>query len=149
MRVNKEGPGRPKKYDQCEEMDPEAYGVQKNLVEGLSTSLKNLVKYGGEHSMSSRQKQKLASEAMVSLMMQPEYRIRFVDWALKNPGDAAKLMATQIPREIHIEQTTQHNIVILPPSISAEEWLAENDRTVDAEVIPWLGDTGTAIEVNP
>ncbi len=128
-------------------MDPEAYGVQKNLVDGLSTNLKNLVKYGGEHSMSSRQKQKLASEAMVSLMMQPEYRIRFVDWALKNPGDAAKLMATQIPKEIHIEQTTQHNIVILPPSISAEEWLAENDRTVDAEVIPWLGDTGTAIEV--
>ena len=99
--------------------------------------------------MSSRQKQKLASEAMVSLMMQPEYRIRFVDWALKNPGDAAKLMATQIPREIHIEQTTQHNVVILPPSISAEEWLAANDRVEDAEIVPWLGDTGTTTEVNP
>ena len=149
MRMNQEGPGRPKKYSETEEMDPEAYLVQKNLVEGLSTSLKTLVKYGGEHAMSSRQKQKLASEAMVSLMMQPEYRIRFVDWALKNPGDAAKLMATQIPREIHIEQTTQHNVVILPPSISAEEWLAANDRVEDAEIVPWLGDTGTTTEVNP
>lgn len=141
MRMNQEGPGRPKKYSETEEMDPEAYLVQKNLVEGLSTSLKTLVKYGGEHSMSSRQKQKLASEAMVSLMMQPEYRIRFVDWALKNPGDAAKLMATQIPKEISIEHTETRNIVILPPSMSAEQWLEDNNKIEDAEIVPWLSDS--------
>ena len=121
-------------------MDPDAFQVQHNLVNGLSTQMKNLVLFAGEHSLSSRQKQKLASEAMVSLMLQPEYRIRFVDWALKNPGDAAKLMASQIPKEIHIEQTTQHNVVILPPSMSVEEWQAQNDDAVDAEVVPWLTD---------
>ena len=132
--------GRPHTYNIDTPIDPDTYLVQKNLVEGLSTSMKQLVKFGGDHSMTSRQKQKLASEAMVSLMMQPEYRMRFVDWALKNPGEAAKLMATQIPKEIHIEQTTQHNIVILPPSMTSEEWLKENDEVEDAEVIPWLVD---------
>lgn len=140
MRVNKKGAGRPKNYDEDEPMDPDAFQVQHNLVNGLSTQMKNLVLFAGEHSLSSRQKQKLASEAMVSLMLQPEYRIRFVDWALKNPGDAAKLMASQIPKEIHIEQTTQHNVVILPPSMSVEEWQAQNDDAVDAEVVPWLTD---------
>jgi hypothetical protein len=139
VKVPKDRGGRPKLYDsEVEEIDPDAYGVQKNLVEGLSSQLKQLVKFGGDHSMTSRAKQKLASEAMVSLMMQPEYRIRFVDWALKNPGEAAKLMATQIPKEIHIEQTTQHNIVILPPSMTSQEWLDQNNQVEDAEVIPWL-----------
>jgi hypothetical protein len=119
-------------------MDVDAYQVSHNLVDGLSTNMKRLVLFAGEQSLTSRAKQKLASELMVSLALQPEWRIRFADWALKNPGDAAKLMATQIPKEIHIEQTTQHNIVILPPSVSAEEWLAENDRVEDAEVVPWL-----------
>ena len=140
MRVNSKGAGRPKNYDDTEPMDPEAYGVQKNLVEGLSTQMRNLVMFAGEHSLTSRQKQKLASEAMVSLMLQPEYRIRFVDWALKNPGDAAKLMASQIPKEIHIEQTTQHNVVLLPPSMSVEEWQEQNDNVQDAEVVPWLSE---------
>jgi len=135
--------GRPEKYDPDEPLDQEAFRVQHNLVDGLSTQMKQLVLFAGEHSLTSRQKQKLASEAMVSLMLQPEYRIRFVDWALKNPGDAAKLMASQIPKEIHIEQTTQHNVVILPPSMSVEEWQAQNDNAIDAEVVPWLADKVT------
>ena len=132
--------GRPDKYDPSEPLDQESFAVQHNMVNGLSTQMKNLVLFAGEQSLTSRQKQKLASELMVSLALQPEWRIRFADWALKNPGDAAKLMASQIPKEISIEQTTTHNVVILPPSVTAEEWLAENDQVVDAEIVPWLSD---------
>lgn len=140
MREKKALGGRPKNYDETEEMDPDAYAVQHNMVNGLSTNMKQLVLFAGEHSLTSRAKQKLASELMVSLALQPEWRIKFADWALKNPGDAAKLMASQIPKEIHIEQTTQHNIVMLPPQVSAEQWLEENDHIEDAEVVPWLTD---------
>ena len=132
--------GRPNKYDETEPMDPDAYQVQHNMVNGLSTNMKQLVLFAGEHSLSSRQKQKLASELMVSLALQPEWRIKFADWALKCPGDAAKLMASQIPKEVHIEQTTQHNIVMLPPQVSAEEWLDQNDNIEDVEIVPWLTD---------
>ena len=132
--------GRPEKYDPSEPLDQESFAVQHNMVNGLSTQMKNLVLFAGEQSLTSRQKQKLASELMVSLALQPEWRIRFADWALKNPGDAAKLMASQIPKEIHIEQTTQHNVVLLPPSMSVEEWQAQNDDAIDAEIVPWLGE---------
>ena len=132
--------GRPKDYDDSEPMDPQAYGMAHDLVNGLSTNMKQLVLCGGEHSMTARQKQKMASETMVSLMMQPEYRVRFADWALKNPGDAAKLMASQIPKEVHIEQTTNQCIVLLPAGMSPEAWQEENDKIEDAEIVPWLTD---------
>ena len=133
--------GRPKIYGDDEEVTDEARELGRNLVKSLSTNMQQLVKFGGEHCMSPRQKQKLASEVMVGLFMQPVYREKFADWALKNPGDAAKLAATQIPKEIHIEQTTQHNIVILPMGVTSDQWMAENnDQVEDAEVIPWLSE---------
>jgi hypothetical protein len=131
--------GRPKNYDCDEPLDEEAEKLSYALVNSLSDRMKQLAKFGGEHSLTSRDKQKMASEVMVGLFMQPVYRERFADWALKNPGEAAKLAATQIPKEIHIEQTTQHNIVILPPSMTAEAWLAEqNEGIEEAEVVPWI-----------
>jgi hypothetical protein len=138
MAVNKGG--RPKDYSEDEQTSPEAEQLSRDLVKSLSTNMQQLVKFGGEHVMSPRQKQKLASEVMVGLFMQPIYRERFADWALKNPGDAAKLAATQIPKEIHIEQTTQHNIVILPPSMTSQEWLDQNEQAEEAEIIPWLSE---------
>ena len=133
--------GRPKNYDCDEPLDDEAGKLSYALVNSLSDRMKQLAKFGGEHSLTSRDKQKMASEVMVGLFMQPVYRERFADWALKNPGEAAKLAATQIPKEIHIEQTTQHNIVILPMGVTADQWMAENnDQVEDAEVIPWLSE---------
>ena len=133
--------GRPKNYDgETEEVSQEALELSSGLVESLSTQMRQLVKFGGEHVLGPRQKQKLASEIMVGLFMQPLYRERFADWVLKNPGEAAKLAATQIPKEIHIEQTTQHNIVILPPSMTSQEWLAQNEQYEEAEVVPWMSE---------
>lgn len=132
--------GRPKNYDEDEVVSEEARELSQSLVKGLSSNLQQLVKFGGEHVMGPRMKQKLASEVMVSLFMQPVYREKFADWALKNPGEAAKLAATQIPKEIHIEQTTQHNIVMLPAGMTSQEWLKANEQIEDAEVIPWLSD---------
>ena len=130
--------GRPKNYDCDGPLDDEAGKLSYALVNSLSDRMKQLAKFGGEHSLTSRDKQKMASEVMVGLFMQPVYRERFADWALKNPGEAAKLAATQIPKEIHIEQTTQHNIVILPPSMTSQEWLAQNEQYEEADTIPWL-----------
>ena len=130
--------GRPKSYDSEEAPDPEAGNLSFALVNSLSDRMKQLAKFGGEHSMTSRDKQKMASEVMVGLFMQPVYRVRFADWTLKNPGEAAKLAATQIPKEIHIEQTTQHNVVLLPMGMTGQEWLAQNEQADEVETIPWL-----------
>ena len=131
--------GRPKNYDCDEPLDDEAGKLSYALVNSLSDRMKQLAKFGGEHSMTSRDKQKMASEVMVGLFMQPVYRERFADWALKNPGEAAKLAATQIPKEISIEQNVHHNVVILPPSMSAEAWLAEqNEGYIEVNPVPWL-----------
>ena len=139
MPMRKNLGGRPKNYDEDEEVSDEAVELSRALVKGLSSSLQQVLKFGGEQCLGPRQKQKLASEVMVSLFMQPVYREKFADWALKNPGEAAKLAATQIPKEISIEQNVHHNVVILPPAMTAEAWLAEqNADYIEADPIPWL-----------
>ena len=132
--------GRPKNYSGDEPVSEEAEALARGLVEGLSTNMKQLVKFGNDTSMTPRQKQKMASEIAVSLFMQPLFRTRYADWALENPGEAAKLALSQVPREIHMEQTVSHNIVMLPPGQTAEQWMAANEEVQDVEVIPWLTD---------
>lgn len=130
--------GRPKTYDGDAEVSDEAKELAEGLVNSLSTNMQQLARFGNETSMTPRMKQKMASEIMVGLFMQPLYRERYADWALQNPGEAAKIGASQIPKEIHIEQTTQHNVVLLPPGMTGQEWLKANQEVEDVEVIPWL-----------
>ena len=132
--------GRPKNYTGDEPISDEALNLARGLVDGLSDNMKQLVKFGGEHSLTPRQKQKLASEVAVSLFMQPLFRHRYADWCLQNPGEAAKLALSQVPKEIHIEQNVNHSVVLLPAGMSSEQWLAANEQIEDAEVIPWLSE---------
>ena len=132
--------GRPKNYTGDEPISSEAFDLARGLVDSLSANMKQLVKFGGEHTMTPRQKQKLASEVAVSLFMQPLFRDRYADWCLQNPGEAAKLALSQVPKEIHIEQNVQHSIVVLPAGQTAEQWMKENEQVEDAEVISWLTD---------
>jgi len=132
--------GRPKIYDGDKEVSEEAKELARGLVEGLSTNMRQLVKFGNDLSMTPRQKQKLASEISVSLFMQPLWRARFADWSMENPGEAAKLALSQVPKEIHVEQNVNHSVVLLPAGMSSEEWLARNEEIEEAEIVPWLSE---------
>lgn len=132
--------GRPKKYPVEEVIEngeskmntraQEALEIDAEVLDAMPRDQRMRLTHMDWEGMTLRQRQRAGAEYLASLVNHPRVRREVAKWALSCPGEAMKLAASERPKEIHIDQQINHQIVVVPAAASEQEWLK---NVIDAE----------------
>ena len=112
----------------------ELRSVDREVLDGMSkTNRMRLTHVDGE-SLTLRQKQAAGAEYLAAVVGHPEYRLRLLEEAIKDPVSVLKIASSERPKEIHLEAEIQHSVVVVPSQMSALEW-NEQVKTIEGEAI--------------
>lgn len=122
------------KKEEIEQIDSE-------VLDAMSRTNRMRLTHADVDSLTLRQKQAAGAEYLAAMVGHPEYRKRLAQAALQDPMTLLKIASSERPKEIHLEAEIQHNVVVVPTQLSAEDWedkikTIENGKVQDAE---WEG----------
>ncbi len=89
---------------------------------GLETRVKALLNHKEVTNMGTRERQKVAQDLVLGLFAHPETQVRYVQWALDNPGKFGAQVVALSPKTLEVEQTTLRERVIVVGQASEAEW---------------------------
>ena len=101
---------------------PLAEELAKEVRLGLETKTKTLLNHKEPTNMGLKERQKVATDLVVSLFAHPKFQERYVEWALQNPGKFGAQVVAVVPKTMEVEQTNLRERVIVVASASEEDW---------------------------
>lgn len=101
---------------------PLAEEVSKQVREGLETKTKVLLACSEPQNMGLKERQKVATDLVVSLFAHPQFQTRYVQWALDNPGKFGAQVVAVVPKTMEVEQSSLRERVIVVGQATPEEW---------------------------
>ena len=101
---------------------PLAEELAKEVRLGLETKTKTLLNHKEPTNMGLKERQKVATDLVVSLFAHPAFQERYVQWALDNPGKFGAQVVAVVPKTMEVEQTNLRERVIVVASASEEDW---------------------------
>ena len=101
---------------------PLAEELAREIRQGLESKTKTLLTHKEPGNMGLKERQKVATDLVVSLFAHPKFQERYVDWALSNPGRFGAQVVAVVPKTIEVEQTNLRERVIVVASASEEDW---------------------------
>lgn len=89
--------------------------------------------------MGLKERQKVATDLVVSLFSHPAFQERYVQWALDNPGKFGAQVVAVVPKTMEVEQTNLRERVIVVGQASESEWQEAVKSLSDAPSsnLPW------------
>jgi len=115
--------------------------VDSEVLDAMSRTNRMRLTHADVDSLTLRQKQAAGAEYLAAMVGHPEFRKKLAQAALQDPMTLLKIASSERPKEIHLEAEIQHNVVVVPTQLSAEDWedkikTIENGKVQDAE---WEG----------
>jgi len=101
---------------------PLATELAKEVRLGLETKTKTLLNCKEPTNMGLKERQKVATDLVVSLFAHPSFQERYVQWALDNPGKFGAQVVAVVPKTMEVEQTNLRERVIVVGQSSEAEW---------------------------
>jgi len=121
---------------------PLAEELAKEVRLGLESKTKTLLNHKEPTNMGLKERQKVATDLVVSLFAHPKFQERYVEWALQNPGKFGAQVVAVVPKTMEVEQTNLRERVIVVASASEEDWQEAVKSLSDAPQsnLPWAVD---------
>ena len=121
---------------------PLAEELAKEVRLGLETKTKTLLNHKEPTNMGLKERQKVATDLVVSLFAHPAFQERYVQWALDNPGKFGAQVVAVVPKTMEVEQTNLRERVIVVGQASEAEWQEAVKSLSDAPQsnLPWAID---------
>lgn len=101
---------------------PLAEEVAKQVRDGLEAKTKVLLACSEPQNMGLKERQKVATDLVVSLFAHPAFQQRYVQWALDNPGKFGAQVVAVVPKTMEVEQSSLRERVIVVGQATPEEW---------------------------
>ncbi len=101
---------------------PLAEELAREIRQGLESKTKTLLTHKEPGNMGLKERQKVATDLVVSLFAHPKFQERYVDWALSNPGKFGAQVVAVVPKTMEVEQTNLRERVIVVAQSSEEDW---------------------------
>jgi len=124
---------------------PLAEELAKEVRLGFETKTKTLLNHKEPTNMGLKERQKVATDLVVSLFAHPKFQERYVEWALQNPGKFGAQVVAVVPKTMEVEQTNLRERVIVVGQASEAEWQEAVKSLSDAPQsnLPWAIDGET------
>lgn len=116
------------------EPTPELQELAREVLDIMPHELRMRLTHMDPTKLSLRQTQQLGAAFIQAMQSHPAMRARIAQWAWENPGDFAKLAASERPKEVHIEQDIRQSVVVVPGTVSSADWLKQV-KDIEGEVI--------------
>lgn len=118
---------------------PLAEELAKEVRRGLETKTKTLLSCSEPVNMGLKDRQKVATDLVVSLFAHPAFQERYVQWALDNPGKFGSQVVALLPKTMEIEKTDLRERVIVIGQASESDWQEAVKSLSDAPQgnLPW------------
>lgn len=101
---------------------PLAEEMARQVREGLETKTRTLLACSEPQNMGLKERQKVATDLVVSLFAHPQFQQRYVQWALDNPGKFGAQVVAVVPKTMEVEQSSLRERVIVVGQATPEEW---------------------------
>ena len=117
----------------------EAEALAREVRLGLESKTKTLLDHKEPVNMGLKERQKVATDLVVSLFAHPTFQKRYVQWALDNPGKFGAQVVAVVPKTMEVEQTNLRERVIVLGQASEAEWNEAVKSLTDAPQsnLPW------------
>ena len=121
---------------------PLAEELAKEVRLGLESKTKTLLNCKEPTNMGLKERQKVATDLVVSLFAHPAFQERYVQWSLDNPGKFGAQVVALLPKTMEIEKTDLRERVIVVGQASESEWQEAVKSLSDAPSsnLPWAID---------
>ena len=118
---------------------PLAEELSREVMSGLEVKTKTLLSHKEPGNMGLKERQKVATDLVVSLFAHPKFQERYVQWALDNPGKFGAQVVAVVPKTMEVEQTNLRERVIVVSAASDKEWEeAVGELTMEeGSSLPW------------
>ena len=118
---------------------PLAEELAKEVRLGLETKTKTLLSCKEPTNMGLKERQKVATDLVVSLFAHPAFQERYVQWALDNPGKFGAQVVAVVPKTMEVEQTNLRERVIVVGQATPEEWdqAVKSLQDTPGSNLPW------------
>ena len=113
--------------------------LAKEVRRGLEVKTKTLLSCSEPQNMGLKERQKVATDLVVSLFAHPAFQERYVQWALDNPGKFGAQVVAVVPKTMEVEQTNLRERVIVVGQASEAEWQEAVKSLSDSpqSSLPW------------
>ena len=105
--------------------------VDREILNSLPPNTKRKLTRTDPDLLTLRQRQRVGAEWLAEVLTHPLMRQRILEEGLKDPITLLKIASQERPKELHIEQDVNHNVVVVPARMDEKEWNA----AVDAEIV--------------
>lgn len=121
---------------------PLAEELAREIRQGLESKTKTLLTHKEPGNMGLKERQKVATDLVVSLFAHPKFQERYVEWAIQNPGRFGAQVVAVVPKTMEVEQTNLRERVIVVGQASEAEWQEAVKSLSDAPQsnLPWAID---------
>ena len=118
---------------------PLAEELAKAVRLGLETKTKTLLNHKEPTNMGLKERQKVATDLVVSLFAHPSFQERYVQWALDEPGRFGAQVVALLPKSMEIEKTDLRERVIVIGQASESDWqeAVKSMQTISDGAVPW------------
>ena len=118
---------------------PLAQEMAKEVRLGLESKTKTLLNHKEPSSMGLKERQKVATDLVVSLFSHPAFQERYVQWALDQPGKFGAQVVALLPKSMEIEKTDLRERVIVIGQASESDWqeAVKSLQTISDGAVPW------------
>jgi len=103
-------------------VSPLAEELAREIRQGLESKTKTLLTHKEPGNMGLKERQKVATDLVVSLFAHPKFQERYVEWAIQNPGKFGAQVVAVVPKTMEVEQTNLRERVIVVAAASEEDW---------------------------
>jgi len=118
---------------------PLAEELAKEVRLGLESKTKTLLNHKEPTNMGLKERQKVATDLVVSLFAHPKFQERYVQWALDEPGRFGAQVVALLPKSMEIEKTDLRERVIVIGQASESDWqeAVKSMQTISDGAVPW------------
>ena len=120
-------------------ISPLAEELAREIRQGLESKTKTLLTHKEPGNMGLKERQKVATDLVVSLFAHPKFQERYVEWALDEPGKFGAQVVALLPKSMEIEKTDLRERVIVIGQASESDWqeAVKSMQTISDGAVPW------------
>lgn len=120
-------------------VSPLAEELAREIRQGLESKTKTLLTHKEPGNMGLKERQKVATDLVVSLFAHPKFQERYVEWSLDNPGRFGAQVVALLPKSMEIEKTDLRERVIVIGQASESDWqeAVKSMQTISDGAVPW------------
>lgn len=134
MSLNRKDRGEVVTPEERQEKVESLRAVDREVLDSMSKTNRMRLTHVDAESLTLRQKQAAGAEYLAAVVGHPEYRLRLLEEAIKDPVSVLKIASSERPKEIHLEADIQHSVVVVPAQMSALEWDTQV-KTIEGEAL--------------